>query len=397
VLTPGGKYRCVNANFYATAPRAAMYGVDGKNPAFEFDGTCFRQISTGMADDTPDFIASHKGRLFLGFTEGSVQFSNLMDPASTFSALEGAGEFGIGNWLTNLAPIQADVLGIYGERVIYLLYGSGPDDFQLKPHSFNTGALTDSLQTLTDQLFLDYEGIRTLSSTDAFGDFASSTVSIPVQPWLDVYRANLLGSLVVRVKNQYRLYFDNPVEVGYTAVMTLGLGSQQPNYLPQRLPVGLVCFTNGSINGVEWLLAGGDDGMVYKLDSGNSFDGAAIPSMIRLSWVHEGTPGIRKRFREVRYETKASAIRDMNFLYELNYADSHFALTTQDSLRFNPTGGIWGVDRWGNMTWGGFPRTRFKLVGSGTNIALILSGSRSDTPPVEINAVRLRYEPRRRY
>jgi hypothetical protein len=119
--------------------------------------------------------------------------------------------------------------------------------------------------------------------------------------------------------------------------------------------------------------------------------------MIRLSWVHEGTPGIRKRFREVRYETKASASRDMTFGYELNYADSHFAQPVADTLSFKNDPSYWGVGIWGSMTWGGFPRTRFKLVGSGTNIALILSGSRSDTPPVEINAVRLRYEPRRRY
>ncbi|MBF0256737.1 MAG: hypothetical protein HQL47_09835 [Gammaproteobacteria bacterium] len=394
---PGGTYRFVNANFYADAPAAAMYGVCGLDQAFAFDGTIYEPISTGATDDTPDFIASHKLRLFLGFSEGFVSFSEPGVPTGTFDALAGAGEFGIGNWLTNMAPIQGDVLGIYGERVIYLLYGSGPTDFELKPHSFNTGALTDTLQTLNDQLFLDFEGIRSLQTTDAFGDFASNTLSISVNPWLAFYRSYLIGSLVCREKNQYRLYFSDPAEAGVTIALTMGLGGEYPNFLPQRFPAALVCFANGTIAGEEWLLAGGSDGYVYRVDSGNSFDGAALPSMIRLSWVHEGTPGVRKRFREVRYETKATANRDMTFAYELNYADSHFAPTAADTLEFKPDGGIWGVDRWGSMTWGGFPRSRFKLTGSGTNIALILSGSRSDTPPVEINAVRLRYEPRRRY
>lgn len=393
-LATGGKYRFINANFYATAPRGCMYGVDGQNKAFEFDGTCFRQISTGMVDDTPDFIAAHKGRLFLGFTEGSVQYSGLSDPASTFSALEGAGEFGIGNWLTNIAPVKSEVLAVYGERVIYLLYGSGPSDFQLQQYSFNTGAYPDTLQSINDQFFLDVEGIRMLSATDAYGDFASTTVSNKIVPLLDTYKGFLIGSLVVREKNQYRLYFTDNTE---TVSITLGLGGREPNYLPQRFPVLFTTFANGTVGGEEWILAGASNGYVYKLDSGNSFDGDAINSMIRLSWVHEKSPGIRKRFREVRFETSSIETRSMTFGYEMNYADSHYPVPSSDTLQFKPVGGIWGQGAWGDMAWGGFPRTRFKLTGSGTNIALILSGSRTTEAPVEINAIRLRYEPRKRY
>lgn len=405
-LAPAGKYRFIQSNFYATAPKASLYGTDGKNKAFGWNGSQFVQITTGMDDDTPDLLAAHKGRLFVGFSEGSVQYSGINNPISTYSALEGAGEFGIGDWLTNIAPVQSDVLGIYGERVIYLLYGSASSDFELKPHSYNTGALTDTLQTVSDQLFLDHEGIRSLSATDAYGDFASNTVSTPIKPWLDYHKPYLLGSMVVRNKNQYRLFYTDPIETGSTLCMTASVvyqthdsGNEQRlfQYLPARYPFNFSCFQQGMIDGVEWLFAGTDTGYVMKLDSGDSFDGAAIPSMIRLAWNHEGSPGVRKRFREVRFETRSDVLRDMTFTYEMNYADSHFPRPTPSTLSFKPDPGFWGVDLWGGMTWGGFPRSRFKLVGSGTNIALVLTGSRNGDSPVEINAVRMRYEIRRRY
>ena len=48
-----------------------MYGVNGVGNAFEFDGTVFTLIETGMATDTPDFI----GDDFIIETKGSANES----------------------------------------------------------------------------------------------------------------------------------------------------------------------------------------------------------------------------------------------------------------------------------------------------------------------------------
>ena len=47
-LVAGGKFEFVNYNFGGHVSTKKMYGVDGVSPAFEYDGTVFTPIPTGM-------------------------------------------------------------------------------------------------------------------------------------------------------------------------------------------------------------------------------------------------------------------------------------------------------------------------------------------------------------
>ncbi|MGE5524346.1 MAG: hypothetical protein ACM3SS_11570, partial [Rhodospirillaceae bacterium] len=58
-LSPGGRYEFVRANFGGTVNTRRIYGCDGVNLGFEFDGSVYVPIRTGMADDAPLHVAVH--------------------------------------------------------------------------------------------------------------------------------------------------------------------------------------------------------------------------------------------------------------------------------------------------------------------------------------------------
>jgi len=59
-LLPGGKFEFVVDNFAGQSATERIYGADGVNPAFEFDGDILVPILTGATTDTPSHVASQK-------------------------------------------------------------------------------------------------------------------------------------------------------------------------------------------------------------------------------------------------------------------------------------------------------------------------------------------------
>jgi hypothetical protein len=121
-LPPNGRYELLNHNFYGTANTLRMYGVNGVGRAFEFDGTTFTPIRSGMAVDTPHRIAEHMNHLFLAFPGGAFQNSSIGAPLD-WSAVTGAAAYGMGDEITDLIPANAGVLTILAENKIANLYG----------------------------------------------------------------------------------------------------------------------------------------------------------------------------------------------------------------------------------------------------------------------------------
>ncbi|MGK7534763.1 hypothetical protein, partial [Salmonella enterica] len=71
---------------------------DGVNKAFEFDGTNYIPIRTGMATDTPLHVIVHRFYLMLSF-RGSVQVSAIGAPYS-WTVVLGAAEIATGDDVT---------------------------------------------------------------------------------------------------------------------------------------------------------------------------------------------------------------------------------------------------------------------------------------------------------
>lgn len=63
-ILPGGRYETITYNFKGSAGTKRVYGCDGVNRGFEFDGDVYIPINTGMDTDTPEYVFAHQKQLF---------------------------------------------------------------------------------------------------------------------------------------------------------------------------------------------------------------------------------------------------------------------------------------------------------------------------------------------
>jgi len=317
-LSTGGQFECINHNFYGHSGSLRMYGCDGVNNAFEYDGTTFSPIKTGMTTDTPQHIIAHRYHLFLSFSGGSLQHSSLGEPV-TWSALSGASEIGLGDEITGLSVMPGDALAIFGRNRISILYGTGSSDWELKTFSNDTGAVEWSVQNLSDVIFLDDRGIMSLGSVQEYGDFKASALSSRIRTLLEEKKDDFTVSLRSKNKEQYRVYFSDNTGINLTFSGGRIAGFTRLNYDHK-----VCCTCKGEdSNGDEMLFFGSSNGMVYELDKGTSFDGEAITCYLR-TWANSlKNPERKKRFFKIVVE------KDNDL-----------------------TEGYWGLGTWGGFEWG---------------------------------------------
>lgn len=318
-LTIGGRYEFVNHNFYGHSDYYRMYGCDGKNYAFEFDGTTYVPIRTGMTTDTPTHIAAFKKHLFLSFAGGSVQHSSTGEPVE-WSAITGASEIGVGQDVVSMVVTAGGTLAIYRRNGILLLTGTGSSDWVLSEYSTEIGAIEWSVQKLGSPIGLDDNGLTSLDAVTAYGDFKANSLSQNIQTFFtEAKKTAVVASMRVKAKEQYRLFFSDDTGINLTFN-----GSKVVGFTRLRYPDSVTCTCSGEdTNGNEVLFFGSDDGMVYELDKGTSFDGDAITAYFKTSLATLGSPENTKRFFKLVIE--------------------------RDNLQEE---GEWGVGTWGNFYWG---------------------------------------------
>lgn len=391
-LLPGGRFEFVNYNFRGSASSIRMYGCDGVNKAFEFDGTTMTQITTGMTTDTPKHIAAFKKHLFLIFPNGSVQHSSIGDPL-TWSPVTGASEIAVGDEGTGLKPLPGGVLAIFTRNHTYALYGSSSADWQLQLISEEGGAYEWTQQSIAgDTFFLDDRGVTNLKATQAFGDFSHSTISIPISPLIDTLRPNINASMVVKNKSQYRLFAGKNVLVAtFSSTKLVGWTRM---YLDHNVTC---CFSGEDANGKEKLFFGSDNGFVYQMDIGTSFDGNPINSYLRLPFNHSRSPRHRKRYRKAVLELDLQGATTLQYQAEYDYGSFEVAKPDAQSLALSGGGGYWNISTWNTFNWTEpiISVAEASLTGSGVNIGLIIYSSSSTELPHRIDGVVLHYDVRR--
>lgn len=208
-LTTGGRYETVVANFGGGTANYKLYGCDGVNRAFEFDGTTFVPIATGMAVDTPNHITFHKQHLFLSFG-ASVQFSGLGYPYQ-WTPLLGAGEIAMNGGVSNLLVLPGDqssgALAIYTRSDTSVLYGTSSANFSLSTFNSGTGAIAYTAQNMDQAYVLDDRGIISLGTSLNFGNFVPASLTMNIPKFIEQHRGLAVGSTVNRDKGQYRVFF----------------------------------------------------------------------------------------------------------------------------------------------------------------------------------------------
>ena len=239
VMDNGSRYEFITHNFYGDKDWDAVYGVNGYDKAFSFNGEWFYKICTNpdMDKDKPRHVAAHHQHLALGFPEGRVDISVVGQPYN-YSGLLGASSWAIGDTVTGLLPLSGTILGVFGGKSIWGISGTTVDNFSTQVLAPNIGAIEYTVIDMGYPVHANAYGIYTLAQTQQYGDYLGTPMSVDVSPWL---RPRLVRSLdstdgvvaawPVRSKNQYRLSFKD----GMVLTMTINAGNQQaPTFSQQK-------------------------------------------------------------------------------------------------------------------------------------------------------------------
>ena len=347
-LPIGGQYEFRNHNFYGASDRYRMYGVNGVGNAFEWDGSVFVKIRTGMVADTPNHIAIFKMHLFLSFIGGSVQHSGTGEPL-VFAPIFGASEIAIGQEVTGFSEDYGQTMLIFGRNTVAVLYGNSVDDWSLEVLTKDAGGIEWTIQRVGYPIYHDDRGLRDVRTTAAFGDFKMGTMSQMVDPLLvSKKKAGItpINSLRVRSKDQYRLFWSDG------SGMSFYMGRKVPEAMPFDLGMPVTCCCSSEDNdGDEILFFGSEEGYVYQLDSGTSFDGQEVNAFCRLAFNHCGLPMQNKRFGKASIEADCSADTELGVFAQYDYADPDQPFDVFQSLSVSGSGGFWDEANWDEFYW----------------------------------------------
>lgn len=396
-LSPGGSYEFMNVNFYGTTDTHRMYGVDGVNKGFEFDGTTFSQITTGMTTDAPIHLAEHNNYLVYAFEKGSLQFSPIGEPGGTWTLKTGTASIGTGAAITALTRLTGNTLTVFCDEKIQILTGTSPTDFLLEDFSVDVGAVAGTVVPLNLTYFLGPRGLTTLEASQNYGDFESKTFSSKVKAQIGLIDRATAAAFAVRTKSQYRITWVSPGSsatdgITFTLANEGALGFSTFRYL-----FAMSCVCRGDIDDAERIFCGSDDGYVYEIDSGPSFDGVAVEAYLTFPFNTLKSPRHRKRFRKLIAEVSSPEAITVRLAERFEYNDPEYPASGSYDADITGSGGYWNVDDWNQFLWasGSISRAEMKIAGTGKNISLHLYTNCTYEQPYTIHGLAVQYDIRR--
>jgi hypothetical protein len=393
-LKPGGRVQWVLGTFNSSEGQK-LYGCDGVNRAFEFDGSVYIPINSGMSNDAPTNVAIHKNYLWLSFGP-SIQNSAIGDPYS-FSPVLGANEFLVPEDVTALQTLPGTVasgaLAVFSDSNTFILYGSGSSTWNLVPFNNGVGAKPYTVQTMDSAYALDDKGVVSMSTTLNFGNFDSATLTFHVREFIKSRRGTATASALNREKNQLRMFFSD----GSGLYMTI-VNGQYKGAMPVQFPDPVFCWSPGqTINGTEISYVGSSNGWVYRLDSGNSFSGSNISSYLLLSFTFQGNNRVLKRYRKASIEVTGLGYAEYQFGYSLAYASTDISQADKASYTIPFVPFLWDSFTWDSFTWDiqvASPR-ELTCDGTGENISLAIYSDSNKSKSFKINSATIHYSNRR--
>ena len=396
-ITGSGKVRFAKHHFGADK---VLIIVDGNDKPYKFDGTTFSQITTATTDqDGAQIVVEHKNHLFFA-KDTTLSFSAPFDDED-FTAASGAGTIEFDNEITGLHSFREQLV-VFTKRTIYIVAGSSIADFQVQPVTKDLGAIQhDTVKEVGgDLMFLGPDGLRLLSATERNNDFGLGVVSKVIQSELIdfVGRSTSFASVVIREKSQYRLLGYNSA---YTDDAARGiLGTQ----FAQQGGTGMAWAETRGINAhvayseyladEELILFANDDGYVYRMEDGNSFDGNNITATFKTPYMPITDATTRKNLYKMKLfvDPQGSFSCDVDVDFDFNEVDVVQPPTINIS-NTSSTVSVYGTSTYasGSYSSGGL-RYVFdeQLQGSGF-VAALNFVSTSTSPPFSLDSVVLQY------
>lgn len=373
----------------------SVYITDGVNPAAKWDGTTYTVINGVGAPTNPKYSEFFNNTIVLaGYGIGNKFTVGAPNSDTDFNGASGAVEFNLGDTVMGIKRFR-DVLYIFGTNSIAALSGTSSADYVLAYITRSLGCLgQDTIQEVGgDLIYLAPDGFRSLAATYRIGDLQLGLLSRPIQPLLlstDFTSGNMNDSysaVHIAQKNQYRCFvyqsavpktlafgvvgkrLDDPVNVTYEWGTLQGI---QP-----------YCAHSSYANNQEVSVIGDPvNGYVYRLESGNDFDGTPIYYIYRTPDLTFNDATLRKVMQKITLYTQIQG--DFNALFNVQLDVQSPTSLQPPTLPLSAVGtlplygtAIYGTDRYGII---GYPVFKFPIVGAGFLVAFQFSGTDSNAP-----------------
>lgn len=401
VLKPGGVYEFRVHNFNASQDPDSgyrLYGVNGVDYGFEYDAVngVFVQIETGMAADTPDHLEVHaEYYLFYSFPGGSLQNSGFQKPLE-WTAVTGADERAVGEDVTFLREDVSSTLMIGTRRSIWSLSGTATENFQIKTYATATGAVARTTEMPGQLVFLEDRGLTGAQATPAFGNFEAATFTDKILDLLTHLLATdtPVGAVVTRKKNLYRLVFAS----GTVLCLSVNAQGQFGGWTQGIFPTTVYGFYGGfALDGARWYeraFLAAENGYVYEVDKGRSFDGANITHFLRICYYDAGSPDTIKRWRRLQVDLQPEGLATMAISVDFNFGSQ--AGQSNEPLDLVGNGGFWDISKWDQFVWNAprYSQAVMKVEGEGYNIGMFFAGNSNNEQSVTLYSASLQYSPR---
>jgi hypothetical protein len=390
------KHRHTRHSFAGTA---TLVVVDGANKPFTYDGTTF----TVLGDCPSDVIAAEHVVEFnkhIFFAKGTKLSFTAPYTDDDFSAANGSGVLTLPSDITGLVVFR-DQLIIFTRNQIHRLSGTTISDFQLNSVSQDIGCIyEDTIQEVGgDIVFVGPDGIRLLSGTERLNDFGMAVASRPIQSEAtDLFKAHTsFASCTIRSKSQYRVF-------GYASSVTVDaargiLGTQFADQTAQGMAWaelrGIRVYVVDSVyskdEGTEIIVFAHSDGYVYRMESGNSFDGADILATFSTPFMAINDPRMRKTAYKLTTYLDTSGSVTGNASLKFDFDEPQVIQPTSVTIQNTAAAAaFYGTSTFGTAIYGGKLLTAFinQVVGSGFVISVQYT-FQGDDPPFSLDAATL--------
>ena len=342
------------------------------------------------------FVTDFRNHLFFAGSEDNPNRITFSNPNSDlrYDPAGGAGEVNVGFIVTGIAKFR-DALYVFGKRQIKRLQGNNSSDFVLSEVTSNIGCVaSDSIIEIGgDILFLASDGIRPIQGTARIGDIELQTVSKPIQQILqglpETYDLDLMSSVVIKNKSQFRYFFPNETGLASDAFGIIG-GLRFANNsvgweFGELLGIRSFVAYSDTINAVETTVHGDLDGYVFKQESGNSFNGSDVLAVYATPFFYFDSTERRKVFHKLSIYTRPEGTSEFNLAVYYDWDDPNkynpnsYSVSTQGAiLRYFSTGGTYGS----TFTFGGSssPVLEKNIQGSGRSVGFVITSIGQQAP-----------------
>jgi hypothetical protein len=376
-----------------------MVWVDGKSDIHIYDGSVVDVITSAFlpVGHYPILVGEWTNRLFLAYEGGRIFFSVVGDPTD-FDGTNGAGEILMGSDVTDFIVTPAgDLLVTMKDRIDVITdLTTESTSFAFRKDTFSpvSGAITHTVKRMLGTIYYaDDRGLTNLEQTEAYGDFQASSIAQKVERTYQNRKQDTSFAITNREDNQYILFFNGSNQ-------TDGLVfSFKDKYLKGATKISLNhivrCVAEGKNEfRKDETYFGSDDGYVYKMFTGTSFDGKPILTRLATSFYHYGSPTNWKSFREILFEFVGDVNTFIKFRPDFEYAESY--MPTPDEVTEQITqsgGGVWGAGVWGVFKWAGnvVNRLKAKILGYGTVMRVLISTEQQYEEPHTFHNMTVQY------